>query len=66
VRGISWIPPRFDSPQPGDIRHDYADIEKAKRLLSYQPTWDIHRGLGETVKWYIRAEANKLLNTDTE
>lgn len=43
------IPPRFNSPQPGDIRHDYADIEKAKRLLSYQPTWDIHRGLGETV-----------------
>ena len=46
------IPPRFDSPQPGDIRHDYADIEKAKRLLSYQPTWDIHRGLTETVGWY--------------
>lgn len=48
------IPPRFGPPQPGDIRHDYADIEKARRLLSYQPTWDIHRGLTETVAWYMR------------
>jgi nucleoside-diphosphate-sugar epimerase len=47
------IPPHFDSPQPGDIRDDYADIEKAKCLLSYQPQWDIQRGLAETVGWYF-------------
>jgi nucleoside-diphosphate-sugar epimerase len=53
------IPSRFGPPQPGDIKYDYADIKRAGRLLSYQPTWDIHRGLAETVKWYIRAEANR-------
>lgn len=48
------IPPCFDSPQPGDIRHDYADIEKARRLLSYQPSWSIHQGLQETAAWYMK------------
>ncbi len=46
------IPPRFGPPQPGDIRYDYADVSKAKRLLSYSPTWDLKRGLRETVDWY--------------
>lgn len=46
------IPPRFDAPQPGDIRYDYADVSKATRLLSYQPSWDIHHGLEKTVQWY--------------
>jgi len=50
------IPPRFGPPQPGDIKYDYADIKKAKRLLSYQPTWDIQQGLRETATWYGRKE----------
>jgi len=50
------IPPRFGPPQPGDIKYDYADIKKAKRLLSYQPMWDIQQGLRETATWYGRKE----------
>ncbi len=53
------ISPCFGPPQRGDIKYDYADIAKARRLLSYQPAWDIRRGLSETVEWYIRAGANK-------
>jgi nucleoside-diphosphate-sugar epimerase len=49
------IPPRFGPPQPGDIMHDYATVEKAKRLLSYEPSWDIQRGLRETAAWYVRS-----------
>jgi nucleoside-diphosphate-sugar epimerase len=48
------IPPRFGPSQPGDIKYDYADIKKARRLLSYQPMWDIHKGLRETATWYLR------------
>lgn len=48
------IPPRFAPPQPGDIRYDYADIDKARRLLSYQPAWTIDRGLRETAAWYLK------------
>lgn len=50
------IPPRFGPPQPGDILHDYATIEKAKRLLSFNPTWDIQQGLRETATWYVRGK----------
>ncbi len=50
------IPPRFGPPQPGDIKYDYADITKAKRLLSYEPSVDIQQGLGETAAWYAGNE----------
>ncbi|RRN77716.1 LPS biosynthesis protein WbpP, partial [Pseudoxanthomonas sp. SGD-10] len=36
----------------GDIPHSLASVDKAKRLLGYEPTHDIRRGLEEAVKWY--------------
>lgn len=36
----------------GDIPHSLASIEKAKKLLGYQPTHTIGNGLKEAVKWY--------------
>ena len=36
----------------GDIPHSLASIEKARRLLGYNPRFDIRSGLKEAVKWY--------------
>lgn len=36
----------------GDIPHSLASIEKAKKLLSYQPSHTIDKGLKEAVQWY--------------
>jgi UDP-N-acetylglucosamine 4-epimerase len=36
----------------GDIPHSLADITKAKRLLGYNPQFDMRAGLKEAVKWY--------------
>ncbi|MEP3836982.1 MAG: SDR family oxidoreductase [Algibacter sp.] len=36
----------------GDIPHSLASIEKAKKLLNYNPKFDINSGLKEAVKWY--------------
>lgn len=36
----------------GDIPHSLADISKAKRLLGYNPQFDIKTGLEQAVKWY--------------
>lgn len=36
----------------GDIPHSLASIDKAKRLLGYQPSHAIRDGLKEAVKWY--------------
>ena len=35
----------------GDIRHNFADISKAKRLLGFIPQWDFIKGINEFVKW---------------
>lgn len=38
----------------GDIPHSLASVEKAKKLLGYEPGHPIREGLREAVKWYIR------------
>lgn len=35
----------------GDIRHCYADISKARKLLDYYPQQDLKRGLKELTEW---------------
>lgn len=49
--GVS-IQPRFVERRKGDIRHSNANIEKAKRLLGYQPEYDFKEGLHLTIDWY--------------
>lgn len=39
-------------PRTGDIPHSLASIEKAVRLLNYNPRHSIRTGLKETIKWY--------------
>lgn len=36
----------------GDIPHSLASVEKAKKLLNYQPTHHFAKGLEEAVNWY--------------
>ena len=36
----------------GDIPHSLASIEKAKKLLNYNPKYNINDGIKEAVKWY--------------
>lgn len=36
----------------GDVPHSLASIEKAKKLLDYQPKYSMQEGLKEAVSWY--------------
>ncbi|MNX64883.1 hypothetical protein D3C86_959220 [compost metagenome] len=36
----------------GDIPHSLASIDKARKLLGYEPTHKIKEGLKEAVDWY--------------
>lgn len=36
----------------GDIPHSLASIDKAKRLLGYQPSFSMRDGLKDAVRWY--------------
>lgn len=42
----------YGPQRSGDIPHSLASIDKAKRLLGYQPTHTIAQGLKEAVNWY--------------
>jgi UDP-N-acetylglucosamine/UDP-N-acetylgalactosamine 4-epimerase len=45
--------PEHQAPRPGDVPHSQASIEKAKKLLRYEPTHQIEEGLTETVSWFL-------------
>ncbi len=36
----------------GDIRDSLASIDKAKRILGYNPQFNVHQGLKEAIEWY--------------
>jgi len=38
----------------GDVRHSLANIDKAKKLLGYQPKYTISEGIKESIEWYIK------------
>ena len=42
----------YTEPRPGDIIHNYADISKAKRALTFEPNYTQEQGLKEYFKWY--------------
>lgn len=42
----------------GDIRHCFADISRAERLLGYTPQIDFDEGLSELVEWLATQEAS--------
>ncbi|MCE3229914.1 MAG: Vi polysaccharide biosynthesis protein VipB/TviC [Bacteroidetes bacterium] len=46
------IKPEYKPERFGDIKDSFADISKARTLLEYSPTIDIHEGISRTVAWY--------------
>jgi UDP-N-acetylglucosamine 4-epimerase len=51
-KDIMKIEPDYGPARAGDIPHSLASIEKAKKLLSYSPAFNVEEGLKEAVKWY--------------
>jgi UDP-N-acetylglucosamine/UDP-N-acetyl-alpha-D-glucosaminouronate 4-epimerase len=37
----------------GDVRFSVADIDRARRLLGYQPAWTVGAGLAHAIDWYV-------------
>lgn len=51
---ILEIDPIYQEVRSGDIPHSLASIEKAKKLLSYDPKINIQEGITRTVAWYSK------------
>ena len=50
------IKPTFSDNRPGDIKKSLADINKAKKLLNYEPVVNFDDGLKQTVNWLIKQD----------
>jgi len=48
------LKPVHAEPRPGDIKHSYGDITKARRNLQYAPKVQLEKGLSELIKWYSK------------
>ena len=46
------IEPNFGPERAGDIKHSNADINKAKKMLGYNPSWSFERGIETAIQWY--------------
>ncbi|MDH4070570.1 MAG: GDP-mannose 4,6-dehydratase, partial [Ignavibacteria bacterium] len=42
---------RQEPMQPGDVVTTFADIEKARRLVGYNPRWPVDKGIARFVAW---------------
>lgn len=55
---IANIKAEYGPNRVGDIPHSLASIEKAKKMLGYQPQFSMQEGLKEAVKWYWESLRN--------
>lgn len=46
--------PVYREFRAGDVRHSQADISKARRLLGYEPEFDIENGISQAMPWYVK------------
>lgn len=52
-KNISKKKPIYCDFREGDIRHSLANIDKAKKILGYEPRYKIKEGLMKTIDWYL-------------
>ena len=57
IRDIAGAPsglkPIYEDFRIGDVKHSFAAIDKARRVLGYEPTTTFEEGLRKTAPWYL-------------
>jgi nucleoside-diphosphate-sugar epimerase len=53
--GKQHLKPIYKSSRQGEIKHSYASIEKAKRMLGYKPKFSLEEGIDKLAEWFQRA-----------
>ena len=49
---IKKIEPVYGPERAGDVKHSLASIDKARKLLDYDPQYSFKQGIKNAVKWY--------------
>ena len=47
------LEPEFAPPRLGDVKHSFADISLARKLLGYEPRVGFDEGIGRTFDWLV-------------
>ncbi len=53
------IEAKYTPPHPGDIKHSFADITRARKELGFNPKVDFKAGLKKTVEWFAKLQASQ-------
>jgi UDP-N-acetylglucosamine/UDP-N-acetylgalactosamine 4-epimerase len=53
VSGLESKKPIYIDFRLGDVRHSQANVNKAKKLLGYEPEYMVSEGMDETIDWYV-------------
>jgi len=51
------LEPTYAETRAGDVRDSQADIQKARRILGYEPSVTFEEGLKRTIEWYRTAHS---------
>ena len=58
--GIAKVMPKYGPNREGDIPHSLASIDKARKYLNYNPSYDVENGIKAACKWYWDNLKNEL------
>jgi len=51
---VESVNAEYGEERKGDVKHSLADISKAKRLLNYDPQFNLEEGMKKAIPWYIQ------------
>jgi UDP-glucose 4-epimerase len=61
--GIRDVMVQQSAARLGDVKRNFSDTSKAKKILRWEPRVDLVEGLRRTVAWFIQQQAHKQDNT---
>ena len=49
----------YDAPRLGDVKRNFADTAKARKMLGWTATVDLQKGIEETVDYFLKSMGNR-------
>ena len=59
---LNWRPQKiiFDQTKPEGVKTRALDIKKARKILKWQPKYDLRHGLLKTIKWFLAERPSRV------
>ena len=57
-RGVEGLKIKYTSPRLGDVKRNYSDTSKARRILGWTPRFELKEGLSNTLDYFLQHETS--------